>query len=100
MSELLPQSAPPVNIHRSPDGVLSLAVQPRFPVARFPLEAAVVLLACAFVCTVTLMNLLKDEKTGYSSTRLSAAILVWGFGCFPVAILAFFVVREIVRYLR
>jgi hypothetical protein len=81
-------------------GVLSLTVQPRFPVVRFPLEATVVLLVCALVCTVTLMTLLKDEKSGYSSTRLSVAILVWGFACFPVAILSFLVIREIVKYLR
>jgi len=78
---------------------LSITVQPKFSVARFPLQAAVVLVVCAFACIVTLMTLLRDEKSGYSSTRLSVAILVWGFACFPVAILAFLVLREILEHL-
>lgn len=63
----------------------------------FPIIPVLIFLIAASFCIVNLICLLKDQKGGYSTARLSLATILWGLACFPVGVLCVGVVREIVR---
>lgn len=79
---------------------LSFAVRARFAEDHFPVGSVLVLFGSIFLCTLTLVGLRRDQKSGYSSSRLSVAILLWGLACFPIVLLLIAVAREILRFMR
>jgi drug/metabolite transporter (DMT)-like permease len=73
--------------------VLAFAFVPEFSFrvqqggTHFRSQASVMAALAAMVCLVTLVILLRDERSGYPSSRLSVAILFWALSCVPVVML-------------
>jgi hypothetical protein len=50
--------------------------------------AAVTALLGVVVCILTLIILLRDNRSGYPAIRCSLATLLWAMGCVPILFLA------------
>jgi hypothetical protein len=73
-------------------------------IPHYATDATKWLLDAAFVaglgltfCTLNLILLLRDNRTGYESFRLSLATLLWAIACFPIVLLAIGVVQGILK---
>jgi len=51
-------------------------------------------------CALNLVLLLRDNRSGYESFRLSVATLLWALACFPVMLLTIGVVRGLLKHLK
>jgi hypothetical protein len=66
---------------------------------RWLLDAAFVAGLGLTFCTLNLILLLRDNRTGYESFRLSLATLLWALACFPIVLLAIGVVGGVLKHL-
>jgi len=64
--------------------------------ADYLLSAYIIAILGAGVCCLNLVNLLKDDRSGYESFRLSVATLLWALACIPISLLLLFVSREVI----
>lgn len=55
--------------------------------AHFHFAASAMAFLSATVCLLTMIILLRDERSGYPSSRLQVAILLWALSCGPVLML-------------
>ena len=62
--------------------------QLRMQGARFLTGAGIMALLGLIVCTVVIINLIRDDRSGYPSFRLSLATLLRALACFPIVFLA------------
>lgn len=49
------------------------------------------------VCCVALINLLRDERSGYEGFHLSVATLLWAMACVPISLLFLMVMRQVIN---
>lgn len=61
------------------------------------LPAYIVAVLAFAVCCITFVNLLKDDRRGYESFRLSVATLLLSFACVPISLLFVMVMSQVVR---
>ena len=64
---------------------------------RYFIQAGTVAFLGLLVCIVGLINLLKDDRSGYPSMRLSVATLLWALASFPIIGLSLMVVATLLR---
>jgi hypothetical protein len=64
------------------------------------LSAYVSAIAGFTVWCVGFVNLLKDDRSGYESFRLSVATLLWALSCLPISLLLLMVMGEVIAAFR
>lgn len=81
-------------------GLWALACMPYYATdeRRWLLDAAFVAGLGLTYCTLNLILLLRDNRTGYQSFRLSLATLLWALACFPIVLLVIGVVRGVFKH--
>lgn len=65
--------------------------------ADYLIQAGVVALLGLFVCALTFIILLQDNRSGYPSLRCSVATFLWALACAPVFALMGFVTSTVLR---
>jgi len=65
--------------------------------ASYLVQAGTAALIGLLMCTLTLIILLKDNRSGYPSMRCSLATLFWAFACVPVFFLTVIVIDGLLR---
>jgi len=91
--------------HRSLTASIISLVFAFFAIGGFPLEqnserlfgAGVVAVLGLLICTLTLLVLLHDGRTGYPSFRCSVSTLLWSLACVPIVWLTVIVVSQVLE---